>query len=138
MIEFITLDCFEPKIDKNSIIVWLKKISEEEGKHIKNIVYVFCNDTYLLNKNIKYLNHNDLTDVITFDYCEDNLISGDILISVDRIKENSKKFNVSFLTELQRIMVHGLLHLLGYKDKTNKEKEIMQKKEDYYLRKVIS
>ena len=76
--------------------------------------------------------------MITFDYCEENLVSGDVLISVDRVKENAVKFNVSFLTELYRIMAHGLLHLLGYKDKTNKQKEIMKKKEDYYLKKIVS
>lgn len=138
MIEFITLDCLAPKIDKEAIRVWLEKISEEEKKQIKNLVYVFCSDTYLLKKNIKYLNHNNLTDVITFDYCEEKLVSGDVLISIDRVKENAVKFNVSFLTELYRIMAHGLLHLLGYKDKTNKQKEIMQKKEDYYLKKIVS
>ena len=138
MIEFITLDCLAPKIDKEAIRVWLEKISEEEKKQIKNLVYVFCSDTYLLKKNIKYLNHNQLTDVITFDYCEENLVSGDVLISIDRVQENAVKFNVGFLTELYRVMAHGLLHLLGYKDKTNKQKEIMQKKEDYYLKKIIS
>ncbi len=93
----------------------------------------FCTDEYLLEKNIQFLNHNTLTDVITFDYCENNTINGDILISIDRVKENSEIFEVDFLTELHRVMAHGLLHLLGYKDKTKEDARMMREKENYYL-----
>ena len=84
-------------------------------------------------KNIKYLNHDYLTDVITFNYCEDRTVSGDILISVERVRENAKSYNVSFFTEIKRVIVHGLLHLLGYDDKTNSSKQEMTEKEDFYL-----
>jgi probable rRNA maturation factor len=109
------------------------KIKLDGNKTLGELVYIFCNDDYLLEKNIKYLNHNTLTDVITFDYCLDKIISGDILISVERVRENSESYNVSFSEELNRVMVHGLLHLLKYNDKTKKQSKIMREKEDFYL-----
>ena len=114
---------------------WLNQVISNEAKEEGDITYIFCNDDYLLEKNIRFLNHNTLTDVITFDYCEGNSVSGDIFISIERVKENSEVFKVDFLTELNRVMVHGLLHLLGYKDKTEKESNLMRKKENYYLSK---
>ncbi|MDC0204249.1 rRNA maturation RNase YbeY [Flavobacteriales bacterium] len=134
MIEFQNIEC-DPKINKKCFSFWLNEMLIEENKVLGDIVYVFCDDDYLLTKNIKYLNHNILTDVITFDYSKDKLISGDILISLDRVRENANTFKVHFLNELQRVMAHGLLHLLGYNDKTEKGKQEMQKKEDYYLNK---
>lgn len=121
------------KIQLNHSIQWIKKVIDLENKILGDIVFVFCNDTYLLSKNIQFLKHNTLTDVITFDYCTKNKINGDILISIDRVKENSTIFKVEFLNELDRVMVHGLLHLLGYKDKTKKDAEIMKSKENFYL-----
>ncbi len=112
---------------------WLEKVISNEEKSLGEIIYVFCNDEYLLEKNISFLNHDTLTDVIAFDYSENNIISGDILISTERVSENAKKFNTDFFTELDRVMVHGLLHLLGYKDKKNSDSKLMQKKENYYL-----
>ena len=114
---------------------WLNQVISNEAKEEGDITYIFCNDDYLLEKNIRFLNHNTLTDVITFDYCEGNSVSGDIFISIERVKENSEVFKVDFLTELNRVMVHGLLHLLGYKDKTERESNLMRKKENYYLSK---
>lgn len=114
---------------------WLNQVISNEAKVEGDITYIFCNDDYLLEKNIRFLNHNTLTDVITFDYCEGNSVSGDIFISIERVKENSEVFKVDFLTELNRVMVHALLHLLGYKDKTEKESNLMRKKENYYLSK---
>lgn len=114
---------------------WLNQVISNEAKKEGDITYIFCDDDYLLEKNIRFLNHNTLTDVITFDYCEGNSVSGDIFISIERVKENSEVFKVDFLTELNRVMVHGLLHLLGYKDKTEKESNLMRKKENYYLSK---
>ena len=114
---------------------WLNQVISNEDKEEGDITYIFCDDDYLLEKNIRFLNHNTLTDVITFDYCEGNSVSGDIFISIERVKENSKVFKVDFLTELNRVMVHGLLHLLGYKDKTERESNLMRKKENYYLSK---
>ena len=112
---------------------WLQKVVATENKKLGEIVFIFCRDAYLLEKNIAFLNHDTLTDVITFDYCTEKKISGDIFISVDRIQENAKIFNVTFLNELDRVMVHGLLHLLGYNDKTKKDSEEMKAKEDFYL-----
>lgn len=112
---------------------WLQKVITTEKKQLGEIVFVFCKDAYLLEKNIQFLKHETLTDVITFDYCEGNQISGDILISVDRVKENSEIFEVTFLNELDRVMVHGLLHLLGYKDNTKEDAKLIRSKEDFYL-----
>ena len=118
--------------------LWINNVIKEEEMIIGELVYVLCNDEYLLKKNIQFLNHNTLTDVITFDYSDDKIISGDILISTERVVENAKIFNVNYLTELHRVMVHGLLHLLGYKDKNEKDAKIMRKKENYYLNKFIN
>jgi probable rRNA maturation factor len=125
----------KPIKNTSNIALWLNNIIKEEGKIIGELVYVLCNDEYLLKKNIQFLNHNTLTDVITFDYSEDKKISGDILISTERVVENSKIFNVNYLNELHRVMVHGLLHLLGYNDKIEKDAKKMRKKENYYLNK---
>ena len=91
----------------------------------------------LLEKNINYLDHDTLTDIITFSYCEGNMISSDIMISVERVMENSFIFENSFSEELNRVIIHGILHLVGYNDKTEKEKEIMRKKEDYYINNFV-
>ena len=101
------------------------------------ITYIFCDDKYLLEKNIKYLDHDTLTDIITFNYCEGDIISSDIMISIERVMENSSIFENSFSEELNRVIVHGILHLVGYNDKTEEEKEIMRKKEDYYVNKFV-
>ena len=106
-------------VDFIGLSKWLEQVVIRE-KILGEIVCVFCDDKYLLEKNIKYLNHDYLTDVITFDYCEDRVVSGDILISVERVRENGKSYNVSFFTKLKSN--HGLLHLLGYDDKTNSSK----------------
>ena len=125
-------------INTKDINLWINSVIIEEGMIIGELVYVLCNDEYLLRKNIQFLNHNTLTDVITFDYTKDKIISGDILISTERVVENSKIFNVNYSTELYRVMVHGLLHLLGYKDKIEKDANIMRVKENYYLNKFTN
>ena len=135
MITFQNIEC-DLKINKTKFSFWLNEIIIEENNSLGDIVYIFCDDDYLLAKNIKYLNHNTLTDVITFDYSKNKLISGDILISIDRVHENSNIFGVQFLNELQRVMAHGLLHLLGYNDKTEIEEKEIREKEDYYLEKI--
>ena len=124
--------------NSKAISLWLIDVVKKEGKEIGELVYVLCKDDYLLKKNIQFLNHNTLTDVITFDYCKEGLINGDILISTERVEENSKEFNVDYLTELQRVMVHGLLHLLGYKDKNKEDIKIMREKENFYLNNFIT
>ena len=90
--------------------------------------YIFCDDTYLLDINLQYLNHDTLTDIITFDYSDENTISGDIFISIQRVRDNAKKFNVDFEEELLRVMSHGVLHLLGFNDKTESDKDLMRNK----------
>lgn len=122
------------KISTENISIWLKDVTNKEGKEIGELVYVFCNDDYLIEKNIRFLKHDTLTDVITFDYCYGEIISGDILISTERVKVNALKYEVDFLTELHRVMVHGLLHLLGYKDKRESDAILMRQKENYYLK----
>ena len=113
--------------------LWIENTIRSENKKAGDISFIFCSDDYLLEVNKEYLNHDYYTDVITFDYVEENIISGDIFISIDRIKENADEFKVSFSDELNRIMIHGVLHLLGYKDKTADEKQLMTTKEDKYL-----
>lgn len=117
----------------SSYINWINKLVKTEYKTIENLNFIFCSDKYLLNINKEYLNHDYYTDIITFDYCNENIISGDIFISIDRVKENSKKFNVDFLEELNRVIAHGVLHLMGYKDKKSNEKLEMTKMEDFAL-----
>ena len=124
--------------NSNQISVWLNNVIKEEGKQTGELVYVFCKDDYLLEKNIQFLNHNTLTDVITFNYCKGKIVNGDILISTERVHESSKSYKVNYLTELHRVMVHGLLHLLGYKDKNEKDAKTMREKENYYLNKLIN
>ena len=120
--------------DKRKISEWIKSvINKFPGKKIGDIVFVFCSDEYLLDINKRYLSHNYYTDVITFDYTEDSVISGDILISVDRIKENSQEYGVPFENELHRVIIHGVLHLLGCKDSSEKERGEMRQYEDCAL-----
>ena len=113
---------------------WVKKIVESEGSSIKEISYIFCSDSYLLGLNEGFLKHSTLTDIITFDNSVDSdQIEGEIYISIDRVKENAVKFKVPFVDELDRVMIHGVLHLLGYKDKKPTEKALMRKKEEACL-----
>lgn len=105
-----------------------------EKKTIGSINFIFCTDAYLHEMNVKYLNHDTYTDVITFDYTENPPeISGDIFISSERVRENAKQFGTTFVMELHRVMIHGLLHLAGFDDKTAREQQQMRSKEDYYL-----
>ncbi|MFQ3332630.1 MAG: putative rRNA maturation factor [Thalassomonas sp.] len=124
--------------NSDDISLWLTNVIKEEGKQIGELVYVLCKDEYLLEKNIQFLDHNTLTDIITFDYCQGGSVNGDILISTERVEENSKTYKINYLTELRRVMVHGLLHLLGYKDKNEKDAKTMREKENYYLNKFIN
>jgi len=117
---------------------WIKQTIASEGKKLEELNFIFCSDSYLLEINQQYLNHNTFTDIITFDNSDDpELIVGDIFISYERICENAHKFSVSISDELHRIIIHGTLHLLGYKDKTKADKAIMTQKEDEYLQKRL-
>lgn len=134
MISFQNLSISFKLKEKTKIKLWIKTIIDKEKHTLGTINYMFCNDDELLEINIKHLNHNTLTDIITFDYTEDKKISSDIFISVDRVLENAKKFEVSFEEELRRVMIHGVLHLCGYKDKSKPDVELMRKKENWALK----
>ncbi len=114
---------------------WIKKIIELEKKKQGQLNFVFTGDEQLLQTNIQFLNHNTYTDIITFDNCEGDTVNGDIVISVERVKENAEKFAVNFDEELKRVIIHGILHLCGYKDKTKKHAEEMRNKENWALKK---
>ena len=118
---------------KSAVKIWVKETITKEGKVPKDINFIFCDDRFLHEKNKSSLGHDSFTDIITFDYSEKDLISGDIFISIDRVKENASLFNTSFENECSRVIIHGILHLLGYKDKSEKEKGIIRAKEDFYL-----
>jgi rRNA maturation RNase YbeY len=120
--------------DKTKLKQWIKTITEKEKHRLGTINYIFCTDDELLEINIRHLNHNTLTDIITFDYTENKIINSDIFISVDRVTENARKFKVSFEEELHRVMIHGILHLCGYKDKSKADAELMRKKENWALK----
>ena len=117
----------------NLVQDWIQHAITNEDKVAGEISYIFCSDEYLHKINLEHLQHDTLTDIITFNYCEDDLINSDIFISVDRVKENAGLFKTSFENELSRVMIHGILHLVGYDDKTDEDKVIMRSKEDFYL-----
>ena len=112
---------------------WLKMVAGSEIRKIGDINIIFCSDNYILDVNIKYLQHDYFTDIITFDYCEGKVLSGDLFISVDSVRENSIEFGTDFEEELHRVIVHGVLHLIGYDDHTEEDKKVMRQKENYYL-----
>jgi probable rRNA maturation factor len=120
---------------KNKIKRWLKKIAENKGYKIKNLNYVFCDDEYLYDINVQYLKHDTYTDIITFDQSEnENEIEGDIYISIERVKENASQLKTLYQTELLRVLSHGVLHLCGYKDKTDTESQEMREEENEAIR----
>ena len=123
----------EPLLQENLLNKWFNIIAEKEKKSLGVVTIVLGDDNWLKAINKKYLNHNYFTDVITFDYTTKNIISGDILISLDTVKNNSVKYNTTFINELYRVCVHGLLHLCSYNDITTKEQNLMKEKEDFYL-----
>ena len=121
---------FKPKRLTSS---WLKMVAESEIRKLGDINVIFCSDNYILDINQKYLQHDYFTDIITFDYCEGNKLSGDLFISVDSVRENSIYYHTAFDDELNRVIVHGLLHLIGYDDHTVEDIAQMRSKENYYL-----
>ena len=123
---------------KTKLKLWIASVVKKEKYEIGNLNYSFTSDESLLKINIEYLNHNNYTDIITFNYNEGKKIAGDVFISIDRVKENAEKFNVKFEDELYRVMIHGVLHLCGYKDKTKADSELMRKKENSALRLIKS
>ncbi len=119
--------------NKRTLKKWIKLSIEKEDKTSGQINYIFTSDKYLLAINQKFLSHNYFTDIVTFNYCTEKVISGDIYISLQTVKNNSGIFNVTYEDELFRVMIHGVLHLIGYNDSTNDEKSVMREKEDHYL-----
>lgn len=112
---------------------WITDVIANEGCSLMEINYIFCDDDYLHKINVEFLNHDDLTDIISFDYSVGKNIQGDIFISIERVADNAKDFNVSFTDELKRVLVHGVLHYCGYKDKSEAEANTMRKKENHYM-----
>ena len=112
---------------------WLRLVAESEIRRIGDISIIFCSDNYILDVNQKYLQHDYFTDIITFDYCEGDKLSGDLFISVDSVRENAVEYGTEFSEELYRVIVHGVLHLIGYDDHNDEDIAMMRKKENYYL-----
>ena len=121
--------------DEDKYIDWISSSIENESLSVGEINYIFCDDEYLHKINVDYLNHDTLTDIISFDYSQGDVVSGDIFISIERVKDNAQDFNVTFNNELLRVMIHGIMHYCGYKDKSEVETEVMRSKEDYYISK---
>ena len=133
MISYYTEDCnfvLKGKMLNNR---WLKMVVESEIKKMGDLSIIFCSDNFILDVNMRYLQHDYFTDIITFDYCEGNTISGDLFISIDSVRENALFYGATFEDELDRVMVHGVLHLLGYDDHTPEETAVMREKENYYV-----
>lgn len=112
---------------------WLKMVAGSEMRRLGAINIIFCSDNYILDVNLKYLQHDYFTDIITFDYCERDVLSGDLFISIDSVRENAQFYGTEFADELNRVMVHGLLHLIGYDDHSEADIAEMRQKENYYL-----
>jgi rRNA maturation RNase YbeY len=130
-IQEINIESLELKVNQFNSFITPILISEKKIEG--DIVLIFCSDEYLLEINKKHLNHDYYTDIITFDYCAENIVSGDLYISVDRIKENAKTFEDTFINELTRVVIHGVLHLCGHNDKTEADQKNMRNLENKYL-----
>jgi len=129
IINFYSENDFEFQEEK-SFDTWIRKVISSEEKQLGEINYIFCDDHYLYKINLKFLDHDTYTDIISFDNSERDELNGDIFISIDRVTENAKEYNVDFSDELKRVMIHGILHLCGYGDKTESEAALMRQKED--------
>jgi rRNA maturation RNase YbeY len=132
-ISFLSEDISFDVENQNELVRWITETITLENKDLGELSYVFCSDDYLHQINLEYLNHDTYTDIITFNYCEENHVSGDIFISIDRINENAITYKTSFENELNRVIIHGVLHLIGYNDKTDEQQNEMTAKEDFYL-----
>ncbi len=136
MLKFSSSTSFRLTSQKR-ISLWLLAVITSEEKVLKEVSFNFCNDQELLKVNQEFLSHDNLTDIITFDYSDPSGIMGEVLISTERVKDNALDFDQIFDVELRRVMVHGVLHLCGYKDKSDDEKILMTKKEDFYLSRYV-
>lgn len=122
------------KLSTGNLQKLVRALIQNEEKKFGDISVIFCSDEYLLKINEQYLGHNYYTDIVTFDYVKNSVISGDLFISVDRVAENAEKYGNPFIEELHRVVIHGVLHLVGYKDKTIEEQSLMREKENFYLK----
>ncbi|WP_037322104.1 rRNA maturation RNase YbeY [Salegentibacter sp. Hel_I_6] len=129
MINFYSENDFELE-DENSFDKWIRNVISSEDKQLGEINYIFCDDDYLYKINLKFLEHDSYTDIISFDNSEGDELNGDIFISIDRVIDNANDFNVDFSEELKRVLIHGVLHLCGYADKSESEAALMRQKED--------
>lgn len=133
MIEFYNEDVALPNINPKNINLWISSIIKNHKKKVGDISFIFCSDNYLIQINRDYLNHDYFTDIITFNYNNNIIISGDIYISIDTVKNNAVDYDVTFENELNRVIVHGILHLIGFDDKTDEQQTIMTQKENEAL-----
>ena len=133
MVSYFTEDTKFAFKEKRLTNRWLKLVAESEIRRLGDISIIFCSDNYILDVNMKYLQHDYFTDIISFDYCEGDMLSGDLFISVDTVRENALTYGAGFEEELHRVIVHGLLHLIGYDDHTKEDIAVMRSKENYYL-----
>jgi probable rRNA maturation factor len=122
--------------NEDVVAAWIAESIKSEEHSLEEINYIFCDDDYLHKLNVEFLNHDTLTDIISFDYSVGKIIQGDVFISVERVKENASDFKVPFLEELHRVIIHGVLHYCGYKDKTPKDALLMREKENFYLKRL--
>lgn len=136
MITFAVEDLNFELRSKKVIRRWIDQVVTSENFELGPLTYIFCSDAYLHEMNVKYLNHDTLTDIISFDYSQGSTISGDLFISYERVKENATVFKTNVRNELHRVMIHGVLHLCQYGDKTRSEKKEMRDKEDFYLKEL--
>ncbi len=133
MVHYFTEDCSFSFKEKRLTSRWLKLVAGSEVRKLGDISIIFCSDPYILDVNLRYLQHDYYTDIITFDYCEGDTLSGDLFISIDSVRENAVLYGTEFADELNRVIVHGVLHLIGYDDHTEEEVAEMRAKENYYL-----
>ena len=137
MIEITLKDVEVPGLDSELFVLWLQRVVKEEQYELGDICLVFCSDLELLEMNKTYLQHDYFTDILTFDYCYDSVVSGDLFISIDRIIDNAILLEEAYFKELKRVCVHGVLHLCGYKDKTEVDSKIMRDREEHYIAKFV-
>lgn len=133
MITYQTDGIKMPKIKRRDITAWIKKVAANHGRKVGDVAYIFCSDDKILEVNRDYLQHDYYTDIITFDYCEDDVISGDIFISLDTVRSNSEQLALPYEQELHRVIIHGILHLCGIDDKGEGEREVMEAEENTAL-----
>lgn len=133
MVHFFNEDVSYVLKDKMKLKNWVKIMIEQHQKSLGEVNFVFCSDEYLHEMNVEYLQHDTLTDIITFDYCDGNTVSGDLFISIDRVKDNASDLKIKLTDELHRVMIHGVLHLIGFKDKSQQDAATMRSQEEKSL-----